>query len=283
MCGLCWYFFTEIIINIQQRYILKSKCVFWCAAWVNYVNLPFLGEEFFPLPHYSAWTHPVVSSLGFFSPPEQQHRALSRELRLCNHCPVSACAFLCLCFLLVLELTVSQWRKGFEPEGSSLYQRLIATSEQGTGPKQTFTVVKRGSAPNDVGQRGFFFFFLLHGLYGDGCQRWTNSRTLAVSSTSRSQIWPHFNSCLSVERKKLIKRVTLLSSVEPVCLCHSQDWPQWNLTKTSPCQRWDCAPSDNCRASSCIHWPQDWIIILHCLRCLAVFIAHVTVRHLSTQ
>lgn len=46
---------------------------------------------------------------------------------------------------------------GFEPGGSSLYQRLIATSEQGTAPKQTFTVVKRGSAPNDVGQRGLFY------------------------------------------------------------------------------------------------------------------------------
>lgn len=134
----------------------------------------------------------------------KQYPAQSRELRLCNHCPASA--FLSLCFLLVLELTACQWRKGFEPEGSSLFQRLIATSEQGTAPKQTFTAVKTGLAPNDVGQQGF----LQQGLYGDGCQRWTNSRTLAVSSTSRSQIRPHFNSCLLVERKRFIKEETLI-------------------------------------------------------------------------
>lgn len=80
----------------------------------------------------------------------------SREPRLGNHYPASASAFLCLCFLLVLELTACQWKRGFEPEGSSLLQRLIATSEQGTAPKQTFTAVKTGSAPNDVGQQGFF-------------------------------------------------------------------------------------------------------------------------------
>ncbi|KAK2854123.1 hypothetical protein Q5P01_006784 [Channa striata] len=56
----------------------------------------------------------------------------------------------------VLELTASQRRKGFEPEGYSLYQRLIAASEQGTAPKQTLTAVKTGSGPNDVGQQGFF-------------------------------------------------------------------------------------------------------------------------------
>lgn len=55
-----------------------------------------------------------------FYPPEKQYRAQSIERRLCNHCPVSASAFLCLCFLLVLELTGCQWRKGFEPEGSSV-------------------------------------------------------------------------------------------------------------------------------------------------------------------
>ncbi|KAK2920277.1 hypothetical protein Q8A73_002481 [Channa argus] len=57
---------------------------------------------------------------------------------------------------IILELTASQWRKGFEPEGYSLYQRLIATSEQGTAPKQTFSAVKTGSGLNDVGQQGFF-------------------------------------------------------------------------------------------------------------------------------
>ena len=46
--------------------------------------------------------------------------------------------------------------RGFEPGGSSLYQRLIATSEWGTAPKKTFTAVKRGLAPNDLGQLGFF-------------------------------------------------------------------------------------------------------------------------------
>lgn len=38
-----------------------------------------------------------------------------------------------VCFLLVLELTACQWRKGFEPEGSSVFLRLIATSGQGGG------------------------------------------------------------------------------------------------------------------------------------------------------
>lgn len=179
----------------------------------------------------------------FFSPPEKQYTAQSRELRLCNHCPASAAAFLSLCFLLVLELTACQWRKGFEPEGSSLFQRLIATSEQGTAPKQTFTAVKTGSAPNDVGQQGF----LQQGLYGDGCQRWTNSRTLAVSSTSRSQIRPHFNSCLLVERKGLIKEETLIFCGP--CVFVSQ--PRLTTKKhkqTSP--EMDCTPSDNCAASS---------------------------------
>lgn len=103
----------------------------------------------------------------FFFSSREAVQAQSSELRLCNHCPVSASAFLCLCFLLVLELTASQWRKGFEPEGSSLYQRLIATSEQGTAPKQTFSAVRTVSAPNYVGQHGFF----QQGLYGDRCQR----------------------------------------------------------------------------------------------------------------
>lgn len=183
----------------------------------------------------------------FFSPPEKQCRALSRELRLCNHCPVSASAFLCLCFLLVLELTACQWRKGFEPEGSSLYQRLIATSEQGTAPKQTFTAVKTGSAPNDVGQQGF----LQQGLYGDGCQRWTNSRTLAVSSTSRSQIRPHFNSCLLVERKRLIKEETLIFCGP--CVFVSQPRPATTKHKqSSPGCGWTALSSDNCGESFCM-------------------------------
>lgn len=142
----------------------------------------------------------------------KQRTAQSREPRLGNHCPASAPAFLSLCFLLVLELTACQWKRGFEPEGSSLLQRLIATSEQGTAPKQTFTAVKTGSAPNDVGQQGF----LRQGLYGDGCQRWTNSRTLAVSGGSRSHIRPHFNGCLLVERKRLVKKGRLLSCGDPV-------------------------------------------------------------------
>lgn len=125
------------------------------------------------MPVHSQLSDHRVEEGSVFFPPEKQNTAHSRDLRFCNHCPVSASAFLCLCFLLVLELTASQWRKGFEPEGSTLYQRLIATSEQRTGPKQTFTAVKTGSAPNDEGQRGF----LQRGLYGDGCQRWTNSRT----------------------------------------------------------------------------------------------------------
>lgn len=52
--------------------------------------------------------------------------------------------------------------------------------------------------------------FLLHSLYGDGCQRWTNIMTLAVSSTRRGQIQSYFNSCLLVERKSLIKEETLI-------------------------------------------------------------------------
>lgn len=138
----------------------------------------------------------------FFSPQENQCSAQSSEARLCNHCPVSASPFLCLCFLFVLELTDPRWRKGFEPEGFSHYHRLIATSEQGTAPKQTFTAVKTGSVPNDVGQLGF----LQQGLYGDGCQGRTNSRTLAVSSSGAGQIWLRFNGCLLVKRKRLIKR-----------------------------------------------------------------------------
>lgn len=145
--------------------------------------------------------------------------------------------FLCPCFLFVLELTASQWRKGFEPEGFSRYQRLIAASEQGTGPKQTFTAVKTGSAPNDVGQQGF----LQQALYGDRCQRWTNSRTLAVSSSSRSQIWLHFNSCLLVERKRLIKVETLIFCGP--CVFVSQP----ALTTMKHKQK---SPSDDCTASS---------------------------------
>lgn len=150
--------------------------------------------------------HRVEEGYCLLFPPQKQYSGRSREPRLCDHCPVSASAFLRLCFLFVLELTASPWRKGFEPEGFSRYQRLIATSEQGTAPKQTFTALNTGSAPNDVGQRGF----LQQGLYGDRCQRRTNSRTLAVSSAGTSQIWPHFNSCLLVERKRLIKEETLI-------------------------------------------------------------------------
>lgn len=185
-------------------------------------------EIFLTVLHYSACTHGAVSSLGwegcYFSSPEKQYTAQSREQRLCNHCPASA--LLSLCFLLVLELTVYQRRKGFEPEGSSLFQRLIATSEQGTAPKQTFTAVKTGLAPNDVGQQGF----LQQVLYGDGCQRWTNSRTLAVSSSNRSQIRPRFNSCLLVERKRLIKVETLI--------CCGPSVSQPKLTTKETVQRW---------------------------------------------
>lgn len=211
-----------------------------------------------------------------FFPPEKQCRAQSSELRLCNHCPVSASAFLCLCFLLVLELTASQWRKGFEPEGSSLYQRLIATSEQGTAPKQTFSAVKTGSAPNDVGQQGF----LQQGLYGDGCQRWTNSRTLAVSSTSRSQIWPHFNGCLLVERKRLIKEETLIFCGP--CVFVSQPGLTTMKHDQTGCGLHSIWYS-NCSESSYLHGPPGWLIILHCHRRLAVLIANTTIHDLSTQ
>lgn len=208
----------------------------------------------------------------FFSPAEKLYRALSRELRLCNHCPVSASAFLCLCFLLVLELTASQWRMGFEPEGSSLYQRLIATSEHGTAPKQTFTAVKRGSAPNDVGQQGFFFF-LLHSLYGDGCQRWTNIRTLAVSNTTRGQISPYFNSCLLVERKSLIKEKALIFC-GPCALVSQPRLTTMNHRRTDSGQRWTALHLRNCSTYSHLHVPADGIIKLRCNGCLAVFTAY---------
>lgn len=135
--------------------------------------------------------------------------------------------------------------------GSSFYQRLIATSEQGTAPKQTFTAVKTGSAPNDVGQQGF----LQQGLYGDGCQRWTNSRTLAVSSTSRSQIWPHFNSCLLVERKRLIKEETLIFC-GPCVFVSQPRLATMKHKQNSPKPKMKCAPSDNCSVSSYLHGPQ---------------------------
>lgn len=152
-----------------------------------------------------------------------------------------------------MELTACQWKRGFEPEGSSLLQRLIGTSEQGTAPKQTFTAVKTGSAPNDVGQQGF----LRQGLYGDGCQRWTNSRTLAVSGGSRSHIRPHFNGCLLVERKRLVKKGRLLSCGDPVIVS------QPRLATKKRGQRRTALPSDSRAPSSYLHRPQGGITHRH--------------------
>lgn len=165
MCHICdlliCVFFIEIIINTQQDtyYLYKKWILLYCLGKLckpTFYSRGFLSIS--TLQHLNTFSCQFIGlrSVVFFFPPEKLYSALSRELKLCNHCPVSASAFLCLCFLLVLELTASQRRMGFEPGGSSLYQRLIATSEQGTAPKQTFTVVKRGSAPNDVGQRGLF-------------------------------------------------------------------------------------------------------------------------------
>lgn len=181
-------------------------------------------------------------------------------------------------FLLVLELTDSRWRKGFEPEGSSLYPRLIATSKQGTAPKQTFTIAKWGSAPNDVGQQAFFFF-LQHSLYRR--QRWTNSRMLAVSSTNRSQIWLHFNSCLLVKRKRLIKRETLIFCGPYVFVSQPRQTTMKHNQLSRP--EMDCSPSDNCSASSSLHRPQDGIIILFSHECpIAAYSAHQQTLFVNT-
>lgn len=172
----CWilmiHYFTKVCLLDRTRGRARS-CHQGEARTVNYLLRERNSFQLRCLYASSCQFIELRKVVFFLLLQRSSTRLRSRELRFCNHCPVSASAFLCLCFLLVLELTTSQWRKGFEPEGSSLYQRLIATSEQGTAPKQTFTVVKTGSAPNDVGQQGF----LQRGLYGDGCQRWTNSRT----------------------------------------------------------------------------------------------------------
>ena len=54
----------------------------------------------------------IFCCFPFFFPQEKQLEALSEELRLYNHCPLSASALFRLCFLLVLELTASQCMKG---------------------------------------------------------------------------------------------------------------------------------------------------------------------------
>lgn len=193
--------------------------------------------------HFScAWAHAVVSSLGwestvfFFSSSEKQQRALSNKPRLCNHCHVSGFAFLCLCFCWYWSWQPLAGGRRFKPEGSAPYQRLIATLERGIAPgkeKKKHRRCKEKFGPSQCRSAVFLFFFYYTGRYGDECQRWTNCRTLAVSSTSRSQCCVYFNGCWLVDRKRLIKEETpffhrpcvFVSQPRPTTVYHCQAGP----------------------------------------------------------